>query len=1215
MSPSRTPQRTVLTLLVLTLAGMAQNSTRSADASLQERAMYPASRQKAPIKKLQADIIVDDLGSGFDRYADVGDVNAHFISSEINDVTHAGHAYWANTFDVRDPAFFNVRAEWTPFFPSSGEYEVSAFIPRVQTGHADTSCAKYEISHRGGVSQVTVDQAAHTSEWVVLGKYSFAKSSVAPELLGKNGPAESVKLGYETCDNPGPTILFDAVRFRPIVAVDPRPTVTIDGGCDQTFTPGARITVRYSANVSEFYKLIVYRDPDFPTAHFVMNHNGIAGTGYTYESTADSTTKTGRFVLRLSDSGIDSSPCRYTVAAPAPPPTPAPSPAEVKGQVTTENGKPVLIARVDLESESGQSLDTSETDESGNYRFTGVAPNQSVRIKVSLESMDGSQKICWQNTGNCKTRISASTSPVRVGVNESRRVNIDLTSASLVYDAPDDEAKSLVARLATTRNYVVRVDLFRRQVLMNVSGKRVPAIIAADILIDENEPRYTTSTSPSMRRIRLGRNIVTHSSYLWSWVNPRKAIYHEAFHFAMDDAMGLPAIDDLNHGGYCNVSTTDSWTEGWATFWATVVDQEDGLTATAYPPFFYDLEWRNKAFDHYNESKCPKVRGFGSYEEIAVASLLLDYADGRTLERGDRVDTDIPRLWTALVGNGTVPQNMADVYHRLGNASLTNANGTTITRRDHDDLFVSHGFFSDKNGDWDFDRDEGEQPGYTADSKRPDRRFMPLRPTANVKANWPTRPGGLHPQNVIVDVASSGSTVSYSIPVSQATGHLVPIPVPPSAENVKILLRLQYPEFTAAPYEISGWDYASLVQDADPDSDHALAIDLPATKDASPGRYSRLFFPYVSRGDDPGSLPGPAPTIVARASNTSSPTSPRTPTSSRTRTLTPSVTPTPRVAPPTLTRVATSTPTVVMPPTLTPIPTSQCNFANLTLSSTDLTVSAGSTIPICYATYCRTRVRFLDCPDGQLCRIVFEGETTGLRTCESVVAYGPASRHIAKIQIIEGGSVLVERTVPFTVQAQTMIDGRFGRFTQVNDGCSTYALQPCSGRDVILHESDDEPSGQFKNWQNKNVRVFLIRAACGSNIAGSPIMSDMVIDRIERRDTECCRSPQASIAPDRGKDSTYFVGEEIKLTLDVTCTASVRLTRCPPGAPCSVAWRADAIEDRTVLLAKAEGRQSGQEKITVEVLVDNRVVSTSSTTYNIVFIIPLLCSPPGAPGN
>lgn len=901
-----------------------------------------------------------------------------------------------------------------------------------------------------------------------------------------------------------------------------------------------------------------------------------------------------------------------------PPATHTPLPiayAEVTGHVTTENGKPVLIARVDLESESGQSLDTVETDESGNYRFTGVAPNQSVRIKVSLESMDGSQKICWQNTDNCKTPITASTGLVGVGATESREVNVDLTSRSLVFDAPDDEAKSLVARLATTRNYVVRVDLFRRQVLMNVSGKRVPAIIAADILIDENEPRYTTSTSPSMRRIRLGRNIITHSSYIWSWVNPRKAIYHEAFHFAMDDVMGLPAIDDLNHGGYCNVSTTDSWTEGWATFWATVVDQEDGLTATAYPPFFYNLEWRNEAFDHYNASKCPKVRGFGSYEEIAVASLLLDYADGRTLERGDRVDTDVPRLWTALVGNGTVPQNMADVYHRLGNASLTNANGTTITRRDHDDLFVSHGFFSDKNGDWDFDRDEGEQPGYTADSKRPDRRYMPLRPTANIKANWPTRPGGLHPQNVIVDVASSGSTVSYSIPVLQATGHLVPIPVPPSAENVKILLRLQYPEFTAAPYEISGWDYASLVQDADPDSDHALAIDLPATKDASPGRYSRLFFPYVSRGDDPGSLPGPAPTIVARASNTSSPTSPRTPTSSRTRTLTPSVTPTPRVVPPTLTRVATSTPTVVMPPTLTPIPTSQCNFANLTLSSTDLTVSAGSTIPICYATYCRTRVRFLDCPDGQLCRIVFEGETTGLRTCESVVAYGPASRHIAKIQIIEGGSVLAERTVPFTVQAQTMIDGRFGRFTQVNDGCSTYALQPCSGRDVILHESDDEPSGQFKNWQNKNVRVFLIRAACGSNIAGSPIMSDMVIDRIERRDTECCRSPQASIAPDRGKDSTYFVGEEIKLTLDVTCTASVRLTRCPPGAPCSVAWRADAIEDRTILLAKAEGRQSGQEKITVEVLVDNRVVSTSSTTYNIDFSIPLLCSHPGALGN
>ena len=107
---------------------------------------------------------------------------------------------------------------------------------------------------------------------------------------------------------------------------------------------------------------------------------------------------------------------------------------------------------------------------------------------------------------------------------------------------------------------------------------------------------------------------------------PDNREWHEFGHHFMADAFGnlLPIYGPrINHDGYKNTTTSDSWIEGFAEFFALLVDRE--IVKNGTTPHIYDLagtasnleaNWISWGF-----------RNTQSFQEFAVASLLWDLLD------------------------------------------------------------------------------------------------------------------------------------------------------------------------------------------------------------------------------------------------------------------------------------------------------------------------------------------------------------------------------------------------------------------------------------------------------------------------------------------------------------------------------------------------------------------------------------------------------------
>jgi len=114
------------------------------------------------------EVIVDDLDSGFARYGPSGG----WYHSGSGDTTYNAHAYWTYCTDTWQGPSVNNWAIWTPNLPSSGQWEVFAYIPWVYTGRYDTGRARYQIHTASGDYIVERDQNNYTG-WVSLGTYTF----------------------------------------------------------------------------------------------------------------------------------------------------------------------------------------------------------------------------------------------------------------------------------------------------------------------------------------------------------------------------------------------------------------------------------------------------------------------------------------------------------------------------------------------------------------------------------------------------------------------------------------------------------------------------------------------------------------------------------------------------------------------------------------------------------------------------------------------------------------------------------------------------------------------------------------------------------------------------------------------------------------------------------------------------------------------------------
>lgn len=138
------------------------------------------------------EVIVDDGATGFIKG---GPPSGFRIEAE----GYNGQLTWTQNNDVQRPDYNFAR--WYPTL-TARNYEVFAYIPDRFT---TTRRAKYSISHRDGLTAVTIDQTLYSNAWVSLGTYPFTGT-----------PGDYVGLTDITGETVLSTVLaFDAVKFVP----------------------------------------------------------------------------------------------------------------------------------------------------------------------------------------------------------------------------------------------------------------------------------------------------------------------------------------------------------------------------------------------------------------------------------------------------------------------------------------------------------------------------------------------------------------------------------------------------------------------------------------------------------------------------------------------------------------------------------------------------------------------------------------------------------------------------------------------------------------------------------------------------------------------------------------------------------------------------------------------------------------------------------------
>lgn len=151
-----------------------------------------------------AEVIVDDLDSGFQRFEYDGSVDYFWPVSCGTAGCWADHAYWTWNRSDFEPLPLDQPwnwATWTPGLPEPGYYKVEVFIP---AANATTTGAEYEIHHAGSVDAVVVNQLTTSGAWINLGPFEFTADGSEHVYLDDVVP-EQAQLGSQ--------VAYDAVRF------------------------------------------------------------------------------------------------------------------------------------------------------------------------------------------------------------------------------------------------------------------------------------------------------------------------------------------------------------------------------------------------------------------------------------------------------------------------------------------------------------------------------------------------------------------------------------------------------------------------------------------------------------------------------------------------------------------------------------------------------------------------------------------------------------------------------------------------------------------------------------------------------------------------------------------------------------------------------------------------------------------------------------------
>lgn len=342
--------------------------------------------------------------------------------------------------------------------------------------------------------------------------------------------------------------------------------------------------------------------------------------------------------------------------------------------------------------------------------------------------------------------------------------------------------------------------------------------------IGNNEIKYkSTFYNENLKAIILLDRDTIYTDYV-SFFRSLEVEFHEYSHHVMNCYYGkLPpppadtVIPEINHDGYINPSTADSFVEGFAIFMAQVIKDKLGIPDAGNDSWFGSLEVNTRAWD-----------GFGSSEDIAVAGIFWDLYDGVDAADGDDVQLTLQEIWGVL---RNFQPNMYAVYQAFIAAYPDKKAGI-------DRIFINHGFFADTdkgNGIWDANEprrgnlgnndyyfvdlanppvwdkkkkdgqelDEMETIGQATNYERPNRYFPPPKPYQYIKT------GGTYPCYKTTVTFPENPVLNYAVITEQQDG-LIPVSIPPDTYHATITVE-GYGEgvTTAAPLTLTNQEYSA----------------------------------------------------------------------------------------------------------------------------------------------------------------------------------------------------------------------------------------------------------------------------------------------------------------------------------------------------------------------------------------------------------------------
>ena len=279
---------------------------------------------------------------------------------------------------------------------------------------------------------------------------------------------------------------------------------------------------------------------------------------------------------------------------------------------------------------------------------------------------------------------------------------------------------------------------------------------------------------------------------------PHNREWHEYNHHVMYSIYGKwpeGVVDGyrVNHAGFVNASTADSYMEGFAEFMALVTgDYYDLGNGSIYAPIA-DMDLYYKPWEYR-----------GQAEELSVAAILWKLYDGAYAKE---VGSTLEKLWSVLQ---TYSKDFAEVYEKLV-AAFPDRVGTVNA------LFTSHGFFqASATGNGAYDRlepfidqnnsrryDAGEvfidlpindkgkievrpeadaKAGYAADAGRPDRR-SPLSPAGHF-----IKTDNAVPYYTVEYAFIDHPELNYSLKTRNIDGYITAV-VPPSEYITTVVVK------------------------------------------------------------------------------------------------------------------------------------------------------------------------------------------------------------------------------------------------------------------------------------------------------------------------------------------------------------------------------------------------------------------------------------------